>query len=696
MQDCMQHVCARRQGVKCSVCAHAGKGWQYSAAAVTLITEFHQKFPWVAALCQLTDSPTLLVADAFPDLDAEAHAAKVAAVLAWRAKSALARKKLVPCTSSMASPKAVQDLDQTLAAVSCAPAKQWEVADVKAELLLPPIGAGTTAAVTAASVALGDFVAYVGAADGANPPFGTVGVAIAVHDRFADVLCAEKFATGGDLEGRVRKGYGTRLPFDVLMNLTTLSGADLSPMAAKAASAVAPRPQDAAGPPAPGIPDGTRGFHQVAGLGRGRKVAGGGAAPQSPAGVPVATLHPALAAEASAGAAAPAAVPDFMMKLLAPPPAPAPMPSAPAGPAPPSAAAPDFMMNLLAAPSAAAAAPPPAAPPPLGAHDLVMQLLRPTPPPAAAAASPAAPLAAPPVAPPAVPPAAVPVPSAPCPPAAPAAVPAVPAAVPAAAPAAPPGMRASPPSASSAPPVPAVRSLRFPSDAEFGALNASAQAQASRTSLQLLLEAAQDVLRSRGSPVDAAAADLLTQVRPSPMHAALLRVLSRYQAAYRGECSAAQLLNTLPDALPCIAVRTMAVAMCAELGAWAHCRVCVCVADCRVVYAGPACASGSRNGAASCSAGSVAVDPVRGHALLLAGAEHRSSGPALHERVDSTRQQHERVENTHQQLRSGRRDCAGAVEEQTAAPGIADPRAVGMSCSCIKCVRGPRGSLEGL
>ena len=259
-----------------------------------------------------------MLSDAFPDLDTEGQMAKAKAVQSWRAQSVLGRMKLVPCASLVASTAAVRDIDAMFAAVCCAKMKQLELMDVGPELLVPPLVSGTTSEVTAAWADVGDCVVFVGADDGTTPPFGTLGVAIAVHDRFMDVLCAEKLPAGTDLEGRVRKGYGARLSFDVLLNLSDMSGAEMhAPTAKPVASAGTPRQQAVAAPvpAAPMIPDGTRGFHQQNGFGRGRPA--GTITPQA--------LMQAASAASTAGqsngvatvSVQPAtAVPDFMLNLL--------------------------------------------------------------------------------------------------------------------------------------------------------------------------------------------------------------------------------------------------------------------------------------------------------------------------------------------------------------------------------------------
>lgn len=383
-----------------------GKGWQYSSAAAQLMAEFQQKFPWVANLCMQSDSATLLLSDAFPDLDEESQAAKAKAVQSWRSQSVLGRMKLVSCESLVASAAAVREIDAAFAAVCCVPVKQLELMDVGRELLVPPLEPGTTSEVTAMSVDVADCVVFVGADDGTTPPFGTFGVAVAVHDGFVDVLCAEKFSAGTDLEGRVRKGYGARLRFDVLMNLSDMSGAEMyAPTAKPVAAASTPKHDAAAAPPpaAPLIPDGTRGFHQQNGYGRGR---------------PANAITPQALMQAVSAAPMPAAgesvqpvaaVPDFMLNLLGMGPGPpAGQPAAPAAaPSPASAAAPQ---PAPAVPAATPSRPPGisknvsknnAAGEQTAADDMVMRLLQgatgsQAPPTAAAAAPQHAPLPTPP------------------------------------------------------------------------------------------------------------------------------------------------------------------------------------------------------------------------------------------------------------------------------------------------------------
>lgn len=242
---------------------------------------YHAKFPWVAQLCTESDSATLLLADAFPGVSDDDLIEKAKVVQRWRQQSALAGRKLVPVTSDVPQDSAMHAVEAIIGAISCSPVKTLELHSVRPELLLAPLSAGVTSPVSARSLSVGDWVACMSADGGATPPFGAYGVVVAVHDGFADIRTLEKFPGGSDFDGRVQKGYGSRLPFHYLLSLTTISGPDARQLAAPAVSARTAvekspsRSTTAAAPAAvaePAIPDGTRGFHQHAGLGRGKPV----------------------------------------------------------------------------------------------------------------------------------------------------------------------------------------------------------------------------------------------------------------------------------------------------------------------------------------------------------------------------------------------------------------------------------------
>lgn len=290
----------------------------------------------------------MLVSDAFPELDAEAQISRAKAVQSWRSQSVLNRMKLAPTTSNVASTAAVREMDTTFSAICCAGVKQLELMDVGSELLVPPLASGVSSEATASYADVGDCVVFVGTDTGTTPPFGTLGVAIAVHGDFIDVLCAEKFAVGSDLEGRVRKGYGARLGFNVLINLSDMSAAELAaPTAKPVAAGNAAKQQTAAAaaaatPAAPGIPDGTRGFHQQNGHGRGK-----------PAGIkltPQALLQAAGAKAMTPGAtsnAQPSTTVQQTTTTTMQPPVNVTVPPSTDTTAQQSGAIPDFMMNIL-------------------------------------------------------------------------------------------------------------------------------------------------------------------------------------------------------------------------------------------------------------------------------------------------------------------------------------------------------------
>lgn len=291
---------------------------------------YHAKFPWIAQLCAESDSATLLLADAFPGASNEELIEKAKGVQRWRQQSSLAECKLVPVTSDMPQDSAMHTVEAIIGAISCSPVKTLELHSVRPELLLAPLSAGVTSPVSARSVHVGDWVACMSTDGGPTPPFGAYGVVVAVHDGFADIRTLEKFPGGSDLDGRVQKCYGSRLPFHYLLSLTNISCPDASQLASPALSARAVVPQagktpsrssTAAVPAAavaePAIPDGTRGFHQHMGHGRGKPVQ------QASAKATIATLagpqqpeRPPHHIPAPAATAGVPEIPEFFQKLL--------------------------------------------------------------------------------------------------------------------------------------------------------------------------------------------------------------------------------------------------------------------------------------------------------------------------------------------------------------------------------------------
>eukprot|EP00892_Ulva_mutabilis_P011795 jgi/Ulvmu1/8989/UM005_0080.1 len=362
-----------------------GKGWQYSTAAVEVLMLYQAKFPWIAQLCVESDSSTLLLADAFPELDNEALVEKARAVQRWRRQSALGGRKLAPVTSSMPQDAAMHAVEAIVGAISHSPVKTAELHRVKPELLISPLLHGVKSPLSATCLSVGDWVACMSGDGEALPPFGAYGVVVAVHDGFADVRTLEKFASGSDLDGRVQTGYGFRISFDFLLSLTTINAADVSQLAAHTVASIAHVSHTTRSPsrsasgaavvPAvaePAIPDGTRGFHQHAGHGRGKPInqqsakatIAALAGPQHHGNIPLA------APTHATSTAAPAAVPDFLQKLLTTPADPAPAQTqasqlqmteaqqtgtadGQSGSAPPPAAGPvvpDFLRKLLGGP----------------------------------------------------------------------------------------------------------------------------------------------------------------------------------------------------------------------------------------------------------------------------------------------------------------------------------------------------------
>lgn len=268
-----------------------------------------------------------MLADAFPDASSEELVEKAKAVQNWRQKSALRDCKLVSVTSSMPQDSAMHAVEAIIGAISCSPVKTEEVHGVKPSLLLAPLPEGVETTISIRSPDIGEWVACMSADGGSAPPFGAYGVVIAVHDGFADIRTLEKFPGGSDLDGRVQSGYGCRLPFRVLLSLTTIDGPDVGALAASVMSAGHPPPSGprsssrpgpvtAAAIAEPAIPDGTRGFHQQGGHGRGRPLVEKSAASKMTAG-PAHQDKPAQIQSAGVKQIAPGPhIPDFFQKLL--------------------------------------------------------------------------------------------------------------------------------------------------------------------------------------------------------------------------------------------------------------------------------------------------------------------------------------------------------------------------------------------
>lgn len=301
----------------------AGKGWRYSPEAVTLLLEYHQRFPWIAQLLLDSDSSLPSVAEAFPDHDEAECAAEVAAVQQWRAQSALAGKKLASVEAQSLPADVVQKLSQMLMARTLKVPPVATLENVKPSQLLPPlVDSGVRAAVAADAVALGDIVALISGLGDKLPPFGSLAVVVGVHEGFAEVLCVRPFEGGSDLDGRVAAKRGAQVPLHALLNITRpssklswASGSSSKPAwgAGSKAAATSGGSSSNAGIAVPG-PSGARGF-QAAGMGRGR-----GMMPQPiAAAVPGAPLDPAHALAAMQQQAA-------AMRKAVPPPVPPPMP----------------------------------------------------------------------------------------------------------------------------------------------------------------------------------------------------------------------------------------------------------------------------------------------------------------------------------------------------------------------------------
>lgn len=303
-----------------------------------MLTLYHAKFPWIAQLCVDSDSSTLLLEDAFPELSSEALVEEAKAVQRWKKHSALAGRKLVPVTSSMPQDSAMHAVEAIIGAISHSPVKTAELHKVEPELLIAPLTQGMKTPLSAVSLRIGDWVACMSGESETLPPFGAYGVVVAVHDGFADIRTLERFAGGSDLDGRVQKGYGSRLSSHLLLSLTTISGPDASQLAAPAVASSAPVAQAARSPARstsgaapvltvaePAVPDGTRGFHQHTGHGRGKPLqqptakaaVAALAGPPQHRNVPQAVHPPVPAHSLPASALAP--VPDFLQKLLAMP-----------------------------------------------------------------------------------------------------------------------------------------------------------------------------------------------------------------------------------------------------------------------------------------------------------------------------------------------------------------------------------------
>ena len=218
----------------------------------------------------------------------------------------------------------VKQINDVLAAQTLRTPAPITLDRVSPPLLLPPLtDPALKAAVTADSVRLGDVVVVASGLGDKLPPFGTPGVAVAVHDGFIEVLCTREFAGGSDLEGRIASKKGALVPLSALVNVTQPSGAiswvstgDKAGVQRRGKAGAGGGSAGAAQPLAVNVPgpSGAPGF-QASGSGRGR----GTLQPQQqrpqPVGVPaaaVATGQPpppaqALAAMGAASRDAPAA-----------------------------------------------------------------------------------------------------------------------------------------------------------------------------------------------------------------------------------------------------------------------------------------------------------------------------------------------------------------------------------------------------
>jgi hypothetical protein len=264
----------------------AGKGWRYSQGAVQLLTEYHQRFPWVAQL--LTDSEgigTPNVATVFPDLGEAELAAQVSAIHRWHSSSVLSGRTLVAVDAeSLPADVMSKVVSAFLAWLHRSPTAVVLENVAPAQLLPPAVGVapGLRAAVAAECVELGDIVVVI-SGEGVEerlPPFGTLAVVVGVHEGFVELIAEKTFEGGSDLEGKLAQRRGARVPLHVLLNLTRLSPKlGWSPGGTKrpslgGSSAAGTSALVATAPAAVSVrgPNGGRGFQDAAGRGRRARV----------------------------------------------------------------------------------------------------------------------------------------------------------------------------------------------------------------------------------------------------------------------------------------------------------------------------------------------------------------------------------------------------------------------------------------
>jgi hypothetical protein len=193
---------------------------------MAILNDYTTAFPWLERLLTTSDSNLPSLSDAFPNLADSDLEAQALAVQKWRSQSPLHGRKLV-CTKSLSlSGDVIRQINDTLSAQTLRASPAVVLDRVAPALLLPPlVEPGLSAAVAAESVRLGEVVAFISGSGDQLPPFGTIGVVIAVHDGFVEVLCAKPFVGGTNLEGRISSKRAAQAPLASLINLSQPSSA---------------------------------------------------------------------------------------------------------------------------------------------------------------------------------------------------------------------------------------------------------------------------------------------------------------------------------------------------------------------------------------------------------------------------------------------------------------------------------------
>ena len=212
------------------------KGWEYSADAERLISDYKKHHQWVfEALKNEAGSDSggvITMSELFETHDLDTNKHLVAEAKKWLKSQPASRRPLVPSDSVVAAEEAVRALAATIGDQSANYKQPMPVAleGVSPLLLMKPVIPGEVMDLYAGGdFELGDRVAYVG--ESGTPPFCSRGTVIAIHgytDAHTTHMVAEHveimfdgtFVGGSDLRGALPDCRGAMIAVSSVVNLS--------------------------------------------------------------------------------------------------------------------------------------------------------------------------------------------------------------------------------------------------------------------------------------------------------------------------------------------------------------------------------------------------------------------------------------------------------------------------------------------